>query len=116
MITLKSATILGTVAAALCVGMGMGLATMAQTGQHRYQNQHQPVPAPAPATVYRVMDQRNGYAVGVSCGNGGDPTIEGNFGGNGAQEWRYGGTGGGSIEQARIDLAYAQRIRVLGAL
>jgi hypothetical protein len=79
MITLKSATILGTVAAALCVIVANPIPIPTQTGQHRYQNQHRP--APAPATVYRVMDQRNGYEVGISCSGGGDPTVVGNFDG-----------------------------------
>ena len=98
-VNLKAATIASTIIAGLLVGLGMAV------GEYQHTR-----------PVYRVVDQRTGYSVGVSCSNGGDPTIEGNFGGNGAQEWQPGGTGSGSIEQARIDLAYAQRIRVLGAL
>lgn len=33
------------------------------------------------APGYRVTDQRNGYEVGITCTNGGDPTVVGNFDG-----------------------------------
>ena len=60
--SMKEATITGTVLAALCFGTGLVLAVKSQP-------------------VYHLTPQHNRYEIGISCTAGADPTVEGNFDG-----------------------------------
>lgn len=58
--SMKAATITGLIFAALCLGLALAL---------------------QPRPVYHVTPQHNNYELGITCGNGGDPTVKGNFDG-----------------------------------